>query len=210
MELEKEKQLVERARKDPESFGLLFDEYYDSILKFVLKRTGHLESSQDITAEVFFKAYKNLWQFRFRSIRFGAWLYKIATNEANNYFKRGKRAPIPTAFMEALEHVMPHAQMPEAEFIEKENGNKVLQDTLLLYESVQKLPVKYQEVIALKYFEEKSIKEISEILSKKEGTVKSLISRGIDLLEKAMQPSVTSNVIQVKTINSTSHEQAGH
>ena len=44
------------------------------------------------------------------------------------------------------------------------------------------MPVKYQEVIALKYFEEKSIKEISEILGKKEGTIKSLISRGLQKL----------------------------
>ena len=47
------------------------------------------------------------------------------------------------------------------------------------------LPV-YQKVIALKYFEEMNIKEISEILGKKEGTVKSLLSRGTDQLRKLL------------------------
>lgn len=46
------------------------------------------------------------------------------------------------------------------------------------------LPVKYQEVIALRYFEGKDIKEISEILDKSEGTVKSLLARGLEKLRK--------------------------
>ena len=63
-------------------------------------------------------------------------------------------------------------------------------DFILIQKKLEKLPVKYQEVIALKYFEEKSIKEISEILGKKEGTVKSLISRGLQKLRDSfnLQP----------------------
>ena len=52
---------------------------------------------------------------------------------------------------------------------------------------IKKLDIKYQDVISLKYFEHKSIKEIALILNKKEGTVKSLLSRGIDKLEKKLQ-----------------------
>lgn len=48
---------------------------------------------------------------------------------------------------------------------------------------IKKLDIKYQEVISLKYFERKSIKEIAIILKKKEGTIKSLLSRGIDKLK---------------------------
>ncbi|MBS3950794.1 MAG: RNA polymerase sigma factor, partial [Peptococcaceae bacterium] len=46
------------------------------------------------------------------------------------------------------------------------------------------LPIKYQEVLSLRYFGEKSLKEICEILGKSEGTVKSLLHRGIEKLKK--------------------------
>lgn len=49
---------------------------------------------------------------------------------------------------------------------------------------LKELPGRYQEVICLRYFEGKSNKEIGEILNKKEGTVKSLLSRGLDKLRK--------------------------
>ena len=48
---------------------------------------------------------------------------------------------------------------------------------------IKKLDIKYQEVISLRFFEQKSIKEIAVILNKKEGTVKSLLYRGIDKLK---------------------------
>jgi RNA polymerase sigma-70 factor (ECF subfamily) len=56
-------------------------------------------------------------------------------------------------------------------------------DYLKIQASLRKLPAKYQEVIALKYFEEKKIREIGVILNKKEGTVKSLLSRGLEQLK---------------------------
>jgi len=57
-------------------------------------------------------------------------------------------------------------------------------DFLEIQSKLKLLPAKYQEVIALKYFEGKRIKEICEILKKKEGTVKALISRGLETLRK--------------------------
>ena len=49
------------------------------------------------------------------------------------------------------------------------------------------LSVKYQEVLTLRYFENKQIKEISEILGKREGTVKSLLHRGLEKLRRLME-----------------------
>ena len=65
-----------------------------------------------------------------------------------------------------------------------ENEFKQHQDFLRIQLRLKQLPVNYQEVIALRYFEQKSIKEIAIILDKKEGTVKSLLSRGIEKLKK--------------------------
>jgi RNA polymerase sigma-70 factor (ECF subfamily) len=53
------------------------------------------------------------------------------------------------------------------------------------------LPAKYQDVIALRYFEGKSIREIAEILGKREGTIKSLLSRGLEKIRKKLPPAAT-------------------
>ena len=58
---------------------------------------------------------------------------------------------------------------------------------MAINESIRKLDIKYQDVIALRFFEHKSIKEIAIILDKKEGTIKSLLSRGIEKLKEKIK-----------------------
>ena len=90
MDLEQEKGLVERARKDAEAFGELYDLYYPKVFGYILRRTASVEIAQDITSEVFFKVLKNPGQFCWRGIPFSSWLYRIATNEIASYFRKNK------------------------------------------------------------------------------------------------------------------------
>jgi len=55
-----------------------------------------------------------------------------------------------------------------------------------------RLPLKYQEAIALRYFEEKTVAEVAEILGKPEGTVKSLVSRGLERLRAVIEQTQRS------------------
>ncbi len=64
-----------------------------------------------------------------------------------------------------------------------ENELKLNDDFAKVQRSLKKLDIKYQEVLSLRFFEKKSIIEIAEILDKKEGTIKSLLSRGIEKLK---------------------------
>jgi len=182
MNLKEEKELVKKAQKDSEVFAKLYNEHYSRIFSYALKRTANLEIAQDITSETFFKALKKLWQFRWKNISFSSWLYKIANNEIANYFRKNKykvsleKIPEPVAFSN-----------PFAEIIKAEQELKKHQDFLLLQEKISKLPIKYQEVIILRFFEKKKIKEVAEILGKKEGTVKSLLSRGLEKLRNLVE-----------------------
>ena len=180
MDLSEEKEIIERAKKDREVFGRLYDEYYSRIFGYVLKRTANLEISRDITSETFLKAMKNLWKFHWRNIPFSSWLYRIANNEIANYFRRNKLLVIP------LEKIPDPISVsnPVAEFIEAEERLKNHQDFLKVQKNIALLPVKYQEVIALRFLEKKKIKEICEILGKKENTIKSLLHRGLEQLRK--------------------------
>ena len=76
---------------------------------------------------------------------------------------------------------------PIDEVIEAEEELRRHEDFLLLHENIAKLSIKYQEAITLRFFENKQIKEIAEILGKREGTVKSLLHRGLEKLKKLME-----------------------
>ena len=90
MDLNQERELVRQAQKTPDAFAELYDQYYPKIFGYVLRRTANLEAAQDITSETFFNALRKLWQFHWRNVSFSPWLYKIATNEINQYFRKAE------------------------------------------------------------------------------------------------------------------------
>jgi RNA polymerase sigma-70 factor (ECF subfamily) len=186
MDLTEEKELVRQAQKAPDAFAKLYDQYYPKIFGYILRRTANLEAAQDITSETFFKALRKLWQFRWRNISFSSWLYKIATNEINQYFRKAeykKSISLEELQEQGFEPISPND--PESKLIEAQEKLKQHQDFLEIQVKIVRLPAKYQEVIALRFFEQKQIKEISEILGKKEGTVKSLLHRAVEKLREA-------------------------
>jgi len=76
---------------------------------------------------------------------------------------------------------------PDEEFMEAREELEKYEEFSEIQEKIAKLSIKYQEVIALRFFEKKEIHEIAEILGKKEGTVKSLLHRGLEKLRKMLQ-----------------------
>jgi RNA polymerase sigma-70 factor (ECF subfamily) len=185
MDLIEEKELVARARRDPEVFGRLYDQYYSQIFNYILRRVANIEIAQDITSEVFLKALKNLGQFHWRNVPFSSWLYRIATNQVTDYFRRGKHEMF--SLEEISEPITPSDSSVEIEVLEAEKELRRHEDFLLLHENIAKLSIKYQEAITLRFFENKQIKEIAEVLGKREGTIKSLLHRGLEKLRELME-----------------------
>jgi len=182
-----EKELIKKAQKEPEAFAELYDKYYPQIFGYILKRIADLEIAQDITSETFFKALKNLWKFRWKNISFSAWLYRIANNEIANYFRKNKKYSISLEKLKEKGFEPISLHNPEAEFLKAQEELKKHQDFLKIQEKISQLPIKYQEVITLRFFEKKKIKEIAEILGKKEGTIKSLLHRGLEKLKELVE-----------------------
>ena len=182
-----EEQLIADAQANPEAFGVLFEEHYSKILGYTVRRVGNVAIGQDITSEVFFKALKNIKRFEYRGVPFCAWLYKIATNEINHYFRTKKVRLVSLDSLSdnygvefAGETDVAEELMEAQDIVERHASFGRIQ------QHITKLPLKYQEVLALRYFEEKKVREIAEILEKKEGTVKSLLSRGVGRLQVIM------------------------
>jgi len=185
MDLNEEQELVGQAQKAPDAFAKLYDQYYPKIFGYILRRTANLEAAQDITSETFLKALKKLWQFQWRNISFSPWLYKIATNEVNQYFRKAeykKSVSLEELQEQGFELISSHD--PESELIEAQEKLKQHQDFLEIQKKIVRLPAKYQEVVTLRFFEKKQINEIATILGKKEGTIKSLLHRAVEKLRE--------------------------
>ncbi len=186
---DEERLLLEKIRIDPNEFGVLFDIYYSKIFGYTLRRTLNYDLSGDIAAETFLNAFLKIKDFKWKNISISSWLFRIATNEINYYYRKQKYSPRSLDLLldrGEFDIVNPVSFEEERAGMEEELKN--YDDFILIQKKLEKLPVKYQEVIALRYFEEKSIKEISEIINKKEGTIKSLISRGLQKLKDSFQP----------------------
>jgi RNA polymerase sigma-70 factor (ECF subfamily) len=189
MDLQQEKVLIEQAKSDPEMFGKLYDQYYLQIFRYILKRIARVEVAQDVTSTVFWKALNNIQKFHWNGVPFSAWLYRIANNEIVNHFrKNGQRQEEVEKFVNSVELASPS---PESELLEAEAKLQKYEKFLILHQSIERLPFRYQEVIVLRYFENKHIHEICEILGKREGTVKSLLHRGLVKLRDLVTSNAT-------------------
>jgi len=184
---EAEKELLARARHCPDAFGQLYNKNYPVILNYCIRRTGDVELAQDITAETFVKALKNIGRFEWRGNSFTAWLYRIAGNEIAGFFRKGTYKAVSLEFLQENKGFEPAAFHDlEAELIAAQEEVERHQEYLACRQQISLLPLKYQEVIALRFFAGKSHKEIGEILGKAEGTVKSLLHRGLERLLKQL------------------------
>jgi RNA polymerase sigma-70 factor (ECF subfamily) len=161
----------------------LFDRHFDSIFGYIYRRTGEWDAARDLSSEVFLKALSHIWRYRWSGKPFSAWLFAIATNEIRMYFRRGKRAPA------SLDALMADAGIsladPKSLDEEREAADRAVErheEWHRARDAISKLPDRYQEVLALRYFEQKSLSEIAAILGKPVGTIKSLLSRGLDRL----------------------------
>jgi RNA polymerase sigma-70 factor (ECF subfamily) len=178
-----ETELLNRIKKTPDAFSELFKLYYKQIFSYILRRTGNFDDTADIAADTFLKAFRNINNFRYTGISVKVWLYRIATNELNLYFRNIKKQSSIFERIDSSDKKVFHDYFSEDRKEAESELNKHEQFMSVLKE-LKTLSVKYQEVIALRYFEGKENKEIAEILNINEGTLKSLLSRGVEKLRQ--------------------------
>jgi RNA polymerase sigma-70 factor (ECF subfamily) len=191
MNLSEEQHILETSRTDPSRFAPVYDAFYPRIFGYVFRRTGNYHLARDITADTFLKAVLKLPAFEWRGVSILSWLFQIATNELRMYFRRHTYesavfSQLPDQFI--LDRHL--HQVFEQERLELEFQYEQYREFLDVQKALLELPLRYQEVISLRYFEQKSIAEIALILAKKEGTVKSLLSRGIERITRIVNPTV--------------------
>ncbi len=174
--------LVKRAiQNDQKAYAELMTRYKDAIYFMLLKMVNNKEDANDLTVEAFGKAFENIEKYR-PDFAFSTWLFKIATNNCIDFIrkKRLKTFSIDQTIEgdegnENRYDIASEGLDPEEKLIKK-------QKTDLMRNIVDKLPVRYRQLVIMRYFDEKSYEEISVELDLPLGTVKAQLFRARDLL----------------------------
>jgi len=168
-----ERLLIEAAQKDPARFAELYENHFERVYAFVVRRVGNRAETEDLTAEVFHHALANLKRFEWRGIPFAAWLFRIAANLISDRWQRAGREVSDDA-------TLAEAQASTAEMTEVERR-------ATLFRLVDTLPAEQRRVVVLRFVEEKSIKQVAREIRKTEGAVKQLQFRALTSLRTRME-----------------------
>ena len=141
--------------------------YSSTVYKIALARTGNKHDADDIFQEVFLRLTKHASKITSEE-HAKWWLIRVTINCCKTYFRFWKTKPLDVSDFNVV-------WMPE------END---------IYQSVLRLPPKYRDVIHLFYYEQLSVKEISDVLKIKEPTIKSQLSRGRNILKDTLERRV--------------------
>ena len=174
--------LVELARQgDSDAFGLLYDHYQSSVYRFLFYRTRSSTLAEDLTSETFFRALRNMQNFRWQGKDFGAWLMTIARNLATDHFKAGR-----TRLETATEDMGVHDDATEG----PEHAVLASLTNELLLKALTELPSEQKDCLVMRFLQGMSIAETAAVLGRSEGAVKQLQLRGVRNLAKLMPEGI--------------------
>ncbi len=175
MALPDERRLVDRAQAgDAEAFGQLYDAFIDRVYRFVFFRVTDVETAEDLTSQVFLKAWENLESYRPKG-PFLAWLYAIARNTVIDNYRTRKQTV-------SLDEAAPIAAQDDKldEHLELEFEMKSLQAAM------QHLTEEQKEVLILKFIADYDTSQIARRMGKSEGAVRALQMRALQALARVM------------------------
>jgi len=176
IELKQEFALIIKAQKDLRYFEHLYNRYFKAIFLFIFKRTSDSNIAADISSTVFLKAMVNIKRYEYKGVPFSAWLYRIASNEVNQYYRKTKKEKTVSIDETGLINVLSEIKI---------DNNEEKQE--LLFKALGQLPDKINQLIQLRFFEGRSFKEVANILGITENNAKVKVYRAIDKLRKLMK-----------------------
>ncbi|ALC92589.1 RNA polymerase subunit sigma [Bacillus sp. FJAT-18017] len=180
------KKRIKQVKKgDQDAFAEIVEIYKDKLFQLAFRMLGNRHEAEDIAQEAFIRAYVNINSYN-QEYKFSTWLYRIATNLCIDRIRKKKPDFYLDAEMAGTEGLNLYSRIPsETPLPEKELEKMELQETI--QQEILKLPDKYRSAIVLKYIDELSLNEISEILDLPLGTVKTRIHRGREALRKQLR-----------------------
>lgn len=172
MDTNTERQQIEDSKKDPRYFESLYVKYYERILKFVYKRVEGLDDSREVTAIVFSKALTNIKRYKEQGFPFSSWLYRIAINEINQFYRDSKKMRVISLDEKGINNIAEESGQQDPDLI------SALKKALLYLSEEELL------LIELRYFEERPFAEVAQIMEITENNAKVKTYRVLDKLRE--------------------------
>jgi RNA polymerase sigma-70 factor (ECF subfamily) len=183
LELEKktDEELVIIILENQSAFSCVVNRYKDKLLRYIRRISNvGLEEAEDMLQNIFIKVYLNLNEFD-DGLKFSSWIYRIAHNEViDNYRKRKVR---PQLLDIDIQDSQAKELAGDTNIIEELSREELKHE---VSDAINKLDLKFQEIIILKYIEEKDYQEISDIIKKPLGTVASRMNKAKAELKKVL------------------------
>ena len=162
--------LVARSQRgDAEAFGALYDRFQPEILGYLINRLRDREAAEDLTQQVFLKAWQAIPRYQQRGVPFKAWLYRMAHNQMVDYYRQRR----PTDNIDGLE--LPEAAEAEGRVLLAEQHEQ-------LQSALERLSEDHRRVLVLRFLMEKPAREIGQIMGRKEVTIRGLQMRALRAL----------------------------
>jgi RNA polymerase sigma-70 factor (ECF subfamily) len=180
--------LVLRAlnEKDQRAYTELMGRYKDSVYFMLLKMVNNSDDAEDLTIETFSKAFKRLDQYT-PQFAFSTWLFKIASNHSIDFIRKKRIRAISIDQGYSNEDGESYVIPVKEESLDPEESMQKDERVQRMRDVVEKLKPRYKRLVELRYFEEKSYEEISEILELPLGTVKAQLFRARDFMFDLMK-----------------------
>ncbi|MFA6227423.1 MAG: sigma-70 family RNA polymerase sigma factor [Candidatus Paceibacterota bacterium] len=183
MQRSDEEIILEYLNGDKNSFTEIVNRYLKSIYNFVYRFVGDEKATEDITQEVFLKAWKNIKKFDIEK-SFKTWIFSISKNTCIDYLRKRKDVPISLFDNEeggnSIEDNLIDQELKPDEIFSLEHDKKQVQKAL------NELTTKQKEVIILKYVNGMSLSEVAEIIDIPADTIKSHHRRALMKLRKIL------------------------
>lgn len=176
--VEDEQALIERAKRDPDAFGELYDRYLPQIYRLVYSRVHDQTAAEDVTSEVFLRALRSIDRYRAQGRPFAAWLYRIAMCSVSDLYRSAR----PVADLEEQHDLAGAGPEPEEVAAQRYDLRRV-------WSAVETLPEQQRTAMVLKFREDMKIADIAAVMHKNPGAVKLLIHRGVTRVRQALQPT---------------------
>ncbi|GAC1696107.1 MAG: hypothetical protein NVS9B6_02680 [Candidatus Limnocylindrales bacterium] len=172
--------VIDRARNgDRAAFAELYDTHVDSVYRYLLYRVREPSDAEDLTSEVFTRAFANIHRYRWQGKSFLAWLYTIARNAVTDRRRRDRPTmDIEDAYGLAEDGPTAHERAVHGEEVDALRG------------AVKHLTSEQQEVLVLRFVENLSSRQVAKILGKNEGAIRALQFRALGRLRKILHDPV--------------------
>ena len=165
-------ELIRRAQAyDSAAFAEIYDCHYEGVYTYVYCRVNNTHVAEDLAAEAFLRALEGIGSFQFRGVPIAAWLYRIAGNLVNDYFRVQARQDV----VPLQDELLPTASNP-SDIVERQFTYRRLQ------ESLHELTDEQRQVVLLRFVQGLDIKDIAYVMGKPEGAIKSLQHRALSTM----------------------------